>query len=92
MLTQDDISKKLIILLTDIQNSSGYQPGNITGSTCPLRELEGFDSMVSVASIGELATILDIDIPNDKNIYVSKDGRRLLTVDEVAAEVCKIVN
>jgi hypothetical protein len=92
MLTQDKVRKKLILLLTDIQNSSGYQPKNISGSTCPLRELEGFDSMVSVASIGELATVLEIDIPYDKNIYISQDGKRLLTVDEVAAEVCRIVN
>ena len=91
MPTQDEIKEKLILLLNDIQSNSGYKPSNISGGTCPLRELEGFDSMISVASIGELATVLEIDIPYDKNIYVSKDGKRLLTVDEVAAEVCKII-
>lgn len=64
----------------------------ISGHTCPLRELDGFDSMVSVASIGELATVLEIDIPHDKNIYVSHDGKRLLTIDEVASEIYKIIN
>ncbi len=92
MLTQTEIRNKLISLLTDIQHNSGYQSNGISGSTKPLRDLEGFDSMVSIASIGELATVLEMDIPYDKNIYVSKDGRRVLTVDEVAAEVCKIVN
>lgn len=92
MLTQTEIKNKLISLLTDIQNNSGYQANDISDSTKPLRDLEGFDSMVSVASIGELETILEINIPYDKNIYVSKDGKRLLTVNEVATEVHRIIN
>ena len=92
MLTEEKITKHLILLLNEIQISSGYQPSDISGNTCPLRELEGFDSMVSVASIGELATVLDIDIPLNKNIYLSQDGKHLLTISEVATEVFKIIN
>lgn len=91
-ITEDTVTQKLIEVLRGIQSDSGFEDGVVTGSTCPLRDLEGFDSLVWPYSIGELADELGEEIPNDVNIFVSKDGRRKLTVEETARAVCERLN
>jgi hypothetical protein len=83
---------KLIEVLQEIQNDSGYGGTQILGTTCPLNDLEGFDSKIAPFAIGMLAVALDVNIPVDKNIFVSENGKRQLTIDESAAVVCEIVS
>lgn len=85
-----DVEVKLVEVLQDIQSTSGYSGNLISGTTCPLNDLEGFDSLLWLVAISMLATELSINIPNDINIFVSKDGKRRLTISESVAMVCKI--
>ena len=87
-----DVEAKLIEVLQDIQSDSGYDGSQIMGTTSPLSDLEGFDSMLWPVAIGMLASTLNANIPNDKNIFLSEDGKRQLTISESAAIVCAIVN
>ncbi|GET43875.1 hypothetical protein [Microseira wollei] len=87
-----DVEAKLIEVLQDIQSDSGYDGSQIKGTTCPLSDLEGFDSMLWPVAIGMLASTLNANIPNDKNIFLSEDGKRQLSISESAAIVCEIVN
>lgn len=87
-----DVEAKLIEVLEEIQSDSGYDGNQIRGTTCPLSNLEGFDSKIWPVAIGMLASTLNTNIPNDKNIFLSKDGKRRLTISESAAMVCAIVN
>ncbi|MGB3262391.1 MAG: hypothetical protein WBA89_00385 [Microcoleus sp.] len=87
-----DVEVKLVEVLQEIQSVSGYDGSGIMANTCPLNDLEGFDSMLWPVAIGMLATALEVKIPNDKNIFLSKDGKRQLTISESAAIVCAIVN
>lgn len=84
------IKEKLIEVLAGIQNDSGYPPLPITGATCPLDDLEGFDSLIWPISIRRLVKALGAEIPRRKNIFIS-NGRRL-TVDEIVEVVHQIVN
>lgn len=87
-----DVEVKLVEVLQEIQSVSGYDGSGIMGTTCPLDHLEGFDSMLWPVAISMLATALEIKIPNDKNIFLSEDGKRRFTISESAAMVCAIVN
>lgn len=86
----EDVKLKLIEVLRSIQSDSGYDGKQIVGTTCPLNDLEGFDSTIWPVAVGMLAAALDVNIPNDKNIYLSEDGKRRLTINESAAVVCEI--
>jgi len=89
---QNDVEVQLIEVLQSIQSDSGYNGSQIVGTTCPLSNLEGFDSLLWPVAIGMLATALDVNIPNDKNIFLSEDGKRPLTISESAAVVCEMVS
>ena len=88
----EDVKPTLIQVIQNIQHDSGYGGVPINGSTCPPNDLEGFDSKIWPVATGILATELGVDIPVDKNIFIARDGKRRLTVDEVVAVVCEIIN
>jgi len=90
-MTPKIVEVKLIDVLQGIQNDSGYDASGITDTTCPLSDLEGFDSMLCPVAISILATELDLQIPNDQNIFLSKDGKYPLTISESAIIVCQMV-
>jgi hypothetical protein len=82
------VKTKLIDVLTMIQRDSGFSAVPITGATCPLDDLEGFDTKIVPTAIDFLAAALGIDIPLGRNIFVSFDGSRRLTIDQVVAGLC----
>jgi acyl carrier protein len=88
----EDVKVKLIEVLQEIQSDSGYEATLITGKTCPMTELEGFDSLLCIETTVMLADKLSVEIPNDRNIFLSKNGKQWLTIDESVAVVCEIVN
>ncbi|MBE9095047.1 hypothetical protein [Tychonema sp. LEGE 07203] len=87
-----DVEVKLVEVLQEIQSDSGYDGSGIMRTTCPVNDLEGFDSKIWPVAIGMLASALNVNIPNNKNIFLSKDGKRRLTISESAAIVCESVN
>jgi hypothetical protein len=86
-MTIDDVRTRLIDVLRLIQEESGHPEVEITETTCPVIDLIGFDSKMWPVSMGMLADELDIDIPLNVNIYLTPDGKRKLTIGEIAARV-----
>jgi hypothetical protein len=84
------VEAHLIEVLKTIQSDSGYEEVSIDGSTVPFADLAGFDSKVGPYCIGLLQKITEIKIPDNKNIFISKDGKRRLSVREAAVEVSKL--
>ena len=87
---ETNVTEKLIEVLQEIQKNSGYNCEGIVAETCPLMDLEGFDSQLWPVAIGMLEKNLGVKIPKNKNIYVSEDGTQRLTIKESAAVVCKV--
>ena len=85
------VQSKLIEVLNEIQSDSGYQASLITGATCPVNDLEGFDSIIWFDAIGMLANSLEISIPEGQNIFFSSEEKRPLTVDESCHLVCQLI-
>ena len=70
----------------DMQNELG-QSASMSASTTPLKDLKGFRSVLIPNIIRGVARKLGIDPPTGneiRNIYVSNDGRRKLTISEIA--------
>lgn len=86
-MTLDDVRTRLIDVLKLIQEESGQPEMEITETTCPVVDLIGFDSKLWPVSMGMLADELDIDIPLNVNIYLTPDGKRKLTIKEIAERV-----
>jgi hypothetical protein len=86
---RDTIKDALINLLAEIQSDSGYPSVEVTGRTCPLEDLEGFDSLIWPISIRLLVKVIGVEIPRKTNIYVSK-GKKLM-VDEIVEVVHQVV-
>lgn len=87
---ETNVTEKLIEVLQEIQRNSGYECVGIVAETCPLVDLEGFDSQLWPVAIGMLEKNLGVKIPKNKNIYVSEDGTQRLTIKESAAVVCEV--
>jgi len=88
----ENVKVKLIEVFQEMQTDCGYQDQPITGTTRPFNDLGWFDSYLSLAAMAMLSTELNVDIPNDINIFLSEDGTRRLTINESVDVVCEIVS
>jgi hypothetical protein len=81
-----DVARELIALHRSVQRDGGYDDADTVGdSTCPLKDLKGFDSMLVPQLIRRLAKKLGCPLQKGvrvRNIYV--DGRRKLSISEIA--------
>lgn len=87
---QATIIDALIAVHTDVQTTLGHASTPITPDTCPLTQLPGFDSPAIPTAI-RMATqrlgLTPIPGANSKNLYVSADRRRKLTIREIAGRI-----
>lgn len=81
------VKSALVGVVKDIQSASEFNSSQVSGSTCPLKDLQSFDSLVCTEAITMLSMTLDIEIPDNVNIFVA-DNDRKLTIDEIAVVVC----
>lgn len=70
-------------VLTSIQQKSGRDIDVISGETCPIGDLDGFDSLNGVEATVELADRLGIEI-SGASVFVNESGTKALSVTEVA--------
>ncbi|MGI0484293.1 hypothetical protein ACN4EK_02585 [Pantanalinema rosaneae CENA516] len=86
------VRSALVEVVRDIQTSSGYDGSVVSGGACPLKDLQGFDSMICAEAMSMLSSALNIEIADDMNIFVAEDGKTLLTIDKAADVVCERLN
>ncbi len=87
MNSEKEISEKLIEILIMIQESGDFEKIEITPTTCPIRDMPQFDSQLWITAISMLGEGLEINIPDDINIFLSEDGKRRLTIEEIVERV-----
>ena len=78
----------VIDVLTFVQELSGRKVGDITEQTCPIGDLDEFDSLSGVEASAELSDKLGFELPGT-NAFVNEQGTRALTVGEMAEVICK---
>ena len=87
----DKVMKVIAEVLANVQTSSGREAVLVTGNTCPIGDLDGFDSLNGVEASVELSERLGIDLPG-VNAFVNEEGSRALKISEIACNICKVAN
>ena len=81
---KQDIAAAVVQTVAHVQEVSGRSSAGIGPSTRPVGGVQGFDSLSGVEATVMLSQSLGIDIPEDHNPFISNDGKRALSVSEIA--------
>ena len=81
---KQEIVTKVVQTVVQVQEVSGRSSAGIGPSTRPVGGVEGFDSLSGVEATVMLSESLGVDLPDDYNPFISKDGKQALSVDEIA--------
>lgn len=81
---KQEIVTKIVQTVVEVQDLSGRASSEIDASTLPLKDVEGFDSLSSLEATVMLSESIGVDIPENYNPFISKDGNRALSVSEIA--------
>lgn len=84
-MTHAETIKAIVSAITHIQERSGDEVPELRPDTIVLRGVAGFDSLRGL----ELSVAMSsfFDIPEDVNICISDNGKRPLTIEEIAAKL-----
>ena len=92
---RNTIERELMEAVREVQELSGHAPVPIDKNTCPIKDLEHFDSLRGIETTSLLSMKLKCEFKTPKgeiNVFVSKDERRALTVGEIVdrlVELCQ---
>ena len=84
------VEQALKAVVEDIQDNSGLDCPTLSGETKPADEVPNFDSKVWIAATTLVADKLNIDIPDDQNIFVNADTKKSMNISEIAKFICMI--
>ena len=87
---KNEVTKKVIKVVKDIQKMSGRTAERINSRTKPIRGIQGFDSLNGMEAAVALSESLSCNIPPE-NLFVSEDGKRSLSIEEISDRICKII-
>ncbi|MBI4524754.1 MAG: hypothetical protein HY695_13200 [Deltaproteobacteria bacterium] len=82
---------KVIDAVTRVQEASGRTVGKIGPGTRPIKDVAGFDSLSGIEATVILAELLSHELPDDYNPFVSKDGRRSLSIAEITENLTQTI-
>ena len=82
------VTLQVIQAVAQVQEASGRSAEGIGASTKPIGGAPGFDSLNGIEVTVALSQSLCHELPND-NLFVSEDGKRALSISEIADNLCK---
>lgn len=86
-MTRPEIEKAVRGALADVQEMSGRESHQLKAGEKPISSLEGFDSLGALEATAQIEVRLGKKLPIDFCAFISKSGKRALTV----AEACESV-
>ncbi|MCQ3803388.1 MAG: hypothetical protein OXC98_04570 [bacterium] len=90
-MNKQEILKRVVQVIVEVQEVSGRSSAGIDASTCPVFGVEGFDSLSGVEATVMLSESLKVELPGNYNPFISEDGKRALSVGEIADSLCSYV-
>ena len=88
---KSDIEKAIVGALAEIQAISGRELAEIEGTTRPIGDLPGFDSLNGVEATIEIGVRLGFEVPPDVNLFIEKNRHVAATVNDIVDRVCDLV-
>ncbi len=89
-MTRKHAEAAVIGAITEIQEMSGRECIDISGTTIPICGVPGFDSLNGLEATVEIAEHLKMEIPNETNIFTNEAGDQALTVSQIANRLLEI--
>jgi hypothetical protein len=92
---RNEILRCLIETVAEVQELSGCAALEVNAQTCPIYDLDGFDSLRGVETTVLLAAKLKCEFKagkGDVNLFVSKDGRNVLRIEEAVSRLLELQN
>lgn len=83
---EDEIKVAVAAVLEEVQTLSGRAYVDLGGDDRPIDSLDGFDSVIAVEATDMLEKKLGCRIRRE-TVFVSKDGTRASTINEICSEV-----
>lgn len=87
---RDTVMKLVVREIERVQETSGRDVGEIDIHTTPIGDTKGFDSLNGIEVTVALSECLGHEF-SDNNLFVSQNGRRALSIDEVTDNICEAV-
>lgn len=84
-----EIHNAVVQAIGKIQSSSGRKLPKVTGATCPLTDIPGFDSLNAVEVSSVLSSKLGREVPGD--LMFPKGGGKTPTVDDIADKLTTMI-
>lgn len=81
------VMQQVVQAVVQVQEASGRTAVGIGPSTRPIGGAPGFDSLNGVEVTVSLSQSLGYELPDD-NLFVSQDGKRALSISEIADNIC----
>lgn len=88
----DEIQTVLLEVLRDVQTLSGRPWSGLSPAARPIGQLDGFDSLSSVEATVMLEEKLGCGDLEIESIFISEDGKRALTVKEIAQRLSELTS
>lgn len=85
---REKVMKVVVSEVEKVQESSGREKCDIDIQTRPIGDTTGFDSLNGIEVTVALSESLDHEF-SDNNLFVSSDGQKALSIEEVTENVCK---
>ena len=93
-MADSEIAQAFVDVHREIQSTLGHDASGISSTTCPLTNAPGFRSQLIPNAVRMVASRLGISLPKGfkvKNIYVSPDGKKKLTIAEIATRFSTLI-
>jgi acyl carrier protein len=84
--TREEIRQAVIGVLTELQELRGKEVPDMDDATCPMEDLEGFDSVSAVEATTRLEEEMDLEL--DAKLFWEKGDDKPLRVDEIVDRIC----
>ncbi len=85
------IKEELCKVIIEIQSISGLDCPTLDGTTTPANDVKEFTSIVWPIAISMLEEKIEIEIPDDENLFYDDDSKRALTIDQCVEKVFSII-
>lgn len=89
-MTEDQVRNALLDVLREVSEAGGHTWGGVDPSAKPIGALDDFDSLSAIEATVMIEEKLSCNIPLD-SIFVSHDGNRALTVQEIVTQLMTIL-
>ena len=87
---KESVMQQVVQAVVQVQEASGRTTAGIGAGTRPIGDATGFDSLNGVEVTVALSQSLGHELP-DNNLFVSEDGRRALSIAEIADNLCRTI-